>query len=43
MEFKLKQCLTCGRYWAPERQLAFMCRQAGLAEDFYDKCPDCRD
>jgi NADH dehydrogenase/NADH:ubiquinone oxidoreductase subunit G len=43
MEFKLKQCLACGRYWAPERQLAFMCRQAGLAEDFYDKCPDCRD
>jgi NADH dehydrogenase/NADH:ubiquinone oxidoreductase subunit G len=43
MEFKLKQCTVCGRYWAPERQLEFMRQQAGLPEEFYDKCPDCRD
>ncbi len=43
MEFKLKQCSACGRHWAPERQLAFMCRQAGLPEGSYDKCPDCRE
>ncbi len=43
MEFKLKQCSGCGRYWAPERQLEFMRKQAGLPGDAYEKCPDCRD
>ncbi len=43
MEFKLKKCASCGRYWAPERQLEFMRQQAGLPADYYDKCPDCRD
>lgn len=43
MEFKLKKCSVCGRYWAPERQLEFMIRKAGLPSDYYDKCPDCRD
>jgi len=42
MEFKMKQCAACSRYWAPERQIEFMRKQAGLPEDAYDRCPDCR-
>ena len=43
MEFKLKKCGKCGKYWAPERQLEYITRQAGLAPDAFDICPDCRD
>ncbi|MBI4187201.1 MAG: (2Fe-2S)-binding protein [Chloroflexi bacterium] len=43
MEFKLKQCSVCGSYWAPERQLEHIIRQAGLPDNAFDKCPDCRD
>ena len=43
MEFKLKKCSKCGKYWAPERQLAYIAKQAGLAPDAFDVCPDCRD
>lgn len=43
MEFKLKKCPVCGGYWAPQRQLEYICHQAGLAADACDKCPDCRD
>jgi bidirectional [NiFe] hydrogenase diaphorase subunit len=43
MEFKLKRCQTCGRYFAPERQLDFIIKTAGLAADAFDNCPDCRD
>jgi len=43
MEFKMKQCKTCGEYWAPERQLAHIIKQAGLTADAFDNCPDCRD
>ena len=43
MEFKLKQCKKCGAYWAPERQLDYMVRQANLPADAFDYCPDCRD
>ena len=43
MEFKLKKCQNCGAYWAPERQLDFIIRQAELPADAFDKCPDCRD
>ena len=42
MEFQLKQCSACGRYFAPVRQLEWMIDQANLPADFYDKCPDCR-
>jgi len=43
MEFKLKQCKTCGKYWAPEKQLDYITRKANLTPDAFDKCPDCRD
>jgi len=43
MEFKLKKCKTCGLYWAPERQLGYIIKQAGLPADAFDNCPDCRE
>jgi len=43
MEFKLKQCKACGNYWAPEKQLEFIAKQAGLAPEAFDLCPNCRD
>ncbi|MFC1993516.1 2Fe-2S iron-sulfur cluster-binding protein [Chloroflexota bacterium] len=43
MEFKLKKCKTCGRYWAPERQLDYIIREADLPADVFDNCLDCRD
>ena len=43
MEFKLKKCKTCGKYWAPEKQLDYIIEKVGLASDAFDNCPDCRD
>ncbi len=43
MEFKLKKCKTCGRYWAPEKQLDYIIKLANLSPDAFDDCPDCRD
>jgi len=43
MEFKLKKCGKCGKYWAPERQLEYIAKKAGLAAEAFDVCPDCRD
>jgi len=43
MEFKLKQCKTCGRYWAPEKQLDYIIKKANLSPGAFDNCPDCRD
>jgi len=43
MEFKLKQCNTCGKYWAPEKQLDYIVEKVDLASDAFDNCPDCRD
>ncbi len=43
MEFKLKKCKTCGRYWAPERQLDYIIKKVDLPADAFDYCPDCRD
>ena len=43
MEFKLKKCKTCGDYWAPERQLDYIIKEANLPTDAFDNCPDCRD
>lgn len=42
MEFKLKKCNKCGKYWAPERQLEYIAKIAGLAPETFDVCPDCR-
>jgi len=43
LEFKLKKCKTCGKYWAPEKQLDYIIKKADLAADAFDNCPDCRD
>jgi NADH dehydrogenase/NADH:ubiquinone oxidoreductase subunit G len=43
MEFKLKKCKTCGNYWAPEKQLEYIRKQAKLPADAFDNCPDCRE
>jgi bidirectional [NiFe] hydrogenase diaphorase subunit len=43
MEFKLKQCKTCGNYWAPEKQLEYIIKRANLSPDAFDNCPDCRE
>ena len=43
MEFKLKKCAKCGKYWAPERQLAYIAQIAGLAPEDFETCPDCRE
>jgi bidirectional [NiFe] hydrogenase diaphorase subunit len=42
MEFKLKKCKTCGRYWAPEKQLDYIIKKVNLPADAFDNCPDCR-
>jgi NADH dehydrogenase/NADH:ubiquinone oxidoreductase subunit G len=42
-EFKLKKCKTCGKYWAPEKQLDYIIKKVDLASDAFDNCPDCRD
>ena len=43
LEFKLKKCETCGKYWAPEKQLDYIIKKVDLAPDAFDSCPDCRD
>jgi bidirectional [NiFe] hydrogenase diaphorase subunit len=42
MEFKLKKCPKCGKYWAPERQLAYISRISGVPMEELEICPDCR-
>ncbi len=42
-EFKLARCKVCGKYWAPQKQLDYMAKQASLPADFFDHCIDCRD
>jgi len=43
MEFKLKKCKTCGKYWAPEKQLDYIVEKWHLEPGIFDTCPDCRD
>ena len=43
MEFKLKKCKSCGKYWAPEKQLDYIVEKWHLAPEIFDTCPDCRD
>lgn len=43
MEFKLKKCKTCGKYWAPEKQLGYIVNKWNLEPEIFDTCPDCRD
>ena len=43
MEFKLKKCSACGKYWAPEKQVEYVARTSGTPLSDYDACPDCRE
>jgi NADH dehydrogenase/NADH:ubiquinone oxidoreductase subunit G len=43
MEFKMKKCSACGKYWAPEKQLEYIAKISGTPLSDYDVCPDCRD
>jgi bidirectional [NiFe] hydrogenase diaphorase subunit len=43
LKFKLKKCNTCGKYWAPEKQLDYIIKKANLPPDAFDNCLDCRD
>lgn len=43
MEFKLKRCSVCGKYWAPEKQVEYIAKTSGTPLSDYDVCPDCRD
>ncbi len=42
VEFKLKQCEKCGRYWATEAQIEHMKKKTGLPGEFFEVCPNCR-
>ncbi|MDO8568808.1 MAG: 2Fe-2S iron-sulfur cluster-binding protein [Dehalococcoidales bacterium] len=42
MVFKMKKCKTCGAYWAPEKQIAYIAKLSGTPLTDYDLCPDCR-
>ena len=42
-EFKLAKCKVCGKYWAPQKQLDYITKEASLEPDFLSCCPDCRD
>lgn len=43
LEFRLKKCSVCGKYWAPEKQLDYITRTWNLEPDLFDTCPDCRE
>ncbi len=43
LEFKLRRCRTCGKYWAPEKQLDYIVQRHNLPPDIFNNCPDCRD
>jgi len=43
MEFKLRKCTVCGKYWAPEKQIEYIAKISGTSPKDYDICPDCRE
>jgi len=43
MEFKLRQCKVCGKYWVPEKQIEYIARISGTSLEEYNACPDCRE
>lgn len=42
VEFKLKQCEVCGKYFAPEAQLDYLRKTLDLPEEHFKLCQDCR-
>jgi len=43
LDFKLKRCKTCGKYWATEKELDYIVDKWHLEPEIFDTCPDCRD
>jgi len=41
-EFKLKQCKSCGSYFAPQAQLDYLKQILDVPEDHFDLCQVCR-
>ena len=41
-EFQMTKCKTCGRFYAPTKQLEFMSKKSGQPMEFFDKCVDDR-
>jgi predicted molibdopterin-dependent oxidoreductase YjgC len=39
----MKKCIKCGEVIAPEFQLEYIRKKAGLPEDHFETCPDCRE
>ena len=42
VDLKLKACKECGETFAPENQLTYFSKKAGLSKEFYDICRHCR-
>lgn len=42
VDLKIKTCKECGETFAPENQLAYFSKEAGLSKDYYDICRHCR-
>jgi bidirectional [NiFe] hydrogenase diaphorase subunit len=41
-DFPLQPCTSCGRYFAPKKQLDHFCETVGLPIKHFDKCIHCR-
>ena len=37
-EFQMTKCKTCGRFYAPTKQLEYMSKKSGQPMEFFDKC-----
>ena len=43
LEFKLKKCKICGKYWATEKELNYIIEKWHLEPALFETCPDCRE
>jgi len=43
LEFKLRRCRVCSKYWATEKELDYIVEKWHLEPELLDTCPDCRD
>jgi len=41
-DFPMQQCKTCGKYFAPKKQLEYFSKTTGLPLEHFEKCIDCR-
>ncbi|MFC1924549.1 2Fe-2S iron-sulfur cluster-binding protein [Chloroflexota bacterium] len=42
VEFKMRQCRECGKYFAPEAQLDYLSETLDLPKENFELCQDCR-